>query len=585
MDLKKLNCTACGAPISVPDELDYINCAACGSFFSIERGEGYIGLKVAQKITKAIEDTGRGTQDVIREGTQVTRAELQRLQVTQEISMAEMKLGNLQAEIRGVQRAGTTPSAVSQMSSLRGLEYYSMEQIRSLRIRAAALGSQDPQTRLKNAEQEIEWLETEKTSLVNSNYSQVQKRELAAKLAQRSRALKQEAHDLRIYLIKRELPSFKINPLPLDTLEQTASFLKQANEDRQELDSSIHPWNAELKEVQNELANRYNTVHQAWANLENQRVDGLVRTRTPSSAAGDMASLQEQLAYVSNALDQLSRQPSNEVIQERISRLRIEKSQIEKALLKSQKEHEKALRRAQKEQQRALQHERQGSAAPKTSLLQVLIVFVGGVLSGLAVLWGSITSRARNTAEPLAAAGASISQFNPTAVHSMGEYKEPGPAQAGSTSKFEIVQAGIGSLLALGILIVFLAIAFVISETLFGDLPGTNYVDTGLSVLILAIGFTFGGFVQLRYVASSMLIRGLWGFRGLPIGRAGHGTQNLTAIRWFVGTWLLMGVFLMLLGVAMMLPSILSAGMLMLSLVLAPAVAIISALRTERKLY
>jgi len=32
MEVKKLNCEACGAPIAVPDDVDHINCASCGSY-------------------------------------------------------------------------------------------------------------------------------------------------------------------------------------------------------------------------------------------------------------------------------------------------------------------------------------------------------------------------------------------------------------------------------------------------------------------------------------------------------------------------------------------------------------------------
>jgi len=81
MEIKKLNCTACGAPISVPDDMDYINCAACGSFLAIQRGEGYVALKVAEKISRVIEDSGRGTQEVIRQGSQDTQVELRRMQL------------------------------------------------------------------------------------------------------------------------------------------------------------------------------------------------------------------------------------------------------------------------------------------------------------------------------------------------------------------------------------------------------------------------------------------------------------------------------------------------------------------------
>jgi hypothetical protein len=38
---------------------------------TVERGEGYVALKVAEKLTRAIESSGHETQAVIREGAQV----------------------------------------------------------------------------------------------------------------------------------------------------------------------------------------------------------------------------------------------------------------------------------------------------------------------------------------------------------------------------------------------------------------------------------------------------------------------------------------------------------------------------------
>ena len=104
MKIVKLNCSSCGAPISVPDDLDHINCSACGTFLMIDRGEGYLALRAIEKISTTIEDSSRKTQDAIRENTMVTRSELERMQTHQEMVAEQTKLANLQTEIRAVQR-------------------------------------------------------------------------------------------------------------------------------------------------------------------------------------------------------------------------------------------------------------------------------------------------------------------------------------------------------------------------------------------------------------------------------------------------------------------------------------------------
>src|SRR5450759_2084713 len=141
MKVTKLNCTACGAPISVADDLYFLNCAACGTFLAIERGDGYVALKLAERVARAIEDSGKGTQDVIRESTQVTRSELQRLQMAQELSAVQMQLSNIQAEIRAVQRLPTTMTTISQIQNLHISEYYAMDRNRLLSIQ---MSSPDP---------------------------------------------------------------------------------------------------------------------------------------------------------------------------------------------------------------------------------------------------------------------------------------------------------------------------------------------------------------------------------------------------------------------------------------------------------
>lgn len=43
--VRKVACAACGAPMSVPDDIDRLTCANCGSDLIIRRGEGFIASK------------------------------------------------------------------------------------------------------------------------------------------------------------------------------------------------------------------------------------------------------------------------------------------------------------------------------------------------------------------------------------------------------------------------------------------------------------------------------------------------------------------------------------------------------------
>ena len=93
MEIKKFNCASCGAPLTIPDDTDVIVCPACQSTLAIERSEGYVTLKVMEKLA-----------ETLKENAFVTQVELRRMQTSQMISMEEMKLNTLQTEIRAAKR-------------------------------------------------------------------------------------------------------------------------------------------------------------------------------------------------------------------------------------------------------------------------------------------------------------------------------------------------------------------------------------------------------------------------------------------------------------------------------------------------
>ena len=130
MKIIKLNCSACGAPISIPEDIDRLTCANCGTFLALERGEGYYALKAADQISEAIHETGRGTQDAIRQSTQETRNELQRMQFTQAYNAANSALNATMAEIRSLTRGEMTPAALQQLDALYFQEWSQWEDIR-----------------------------------------------------------------------------------------------------------------------------------------------------------------------------------------------------------------------------------------------------------------------------------------------------------------------------------------------------------------------------------------------------------------------------------------------------------------------
>ncbi len=132
MKLIKLNCAACGAPISIPDNLEQLTCSNCGTYLMVEHGEGYYALKAVEQISEAIQQSGKGTQDAIREGAQVTQIELKRLQLSQTLGGLTTVLNATQSEQRTLARSQMTPAAQHQLQELKVQEYTQREEIRRI---------------------------------------------------------------------------------------------------------------------------------------------------------------------------------------------------------------------------------------------------------------------------------------------------------------------------------------------------------------------------------------------------------------------------------------------------------------------
>ena len=133
MEVRTVACASCGAPLDIPSDIDSLTCTYCGAAQTVRRGEGYVALKMAEAVSRTIEETGAETQSAIREGTVATKAELKRLQLAQERSGLEMRLSSVQSEIRAVQRQGASREASIQLQELRARERTLIHRIKVLR--------------------------------------------------------------------------------------------------------------------------------------------------------------------------------------------------------------------------------------------------------------------------------------------------------------------------------------------------------------------------------------------------------------------------------------------------------------------
>ena len=237
MKITKLNCTACGAPISIPEDIDQIVCTACGTSLGIERGEGYVALKIADKLARAIESSGSQTQDAIRESTQVTRDELQKLQLVQELSAAQMQLNGIQSEIRALEHGAKNLKLAAQKLNLRKNEYQLMERIRTIKLQVTTPAPDDLAGTLALAEWELDWIASEMTALQESAVQR--KVQLLADLKNRSDALSASVKEMRIRQLKGRLPSFGMPDPPMDDLEQIIHLLAALDQDEKAIRNQL----------------------------------------------------------------------------------------------------------------------------------------------------------------------------------------------------------------------------------------------------------------------------------------------------------------------------------------------------------
>lgn len=140
MEIQKAACASCGAPISVPDDLDHLNCSYCGAGLDVRRGEGYIATRLAEDVKDAIEESGEQTQTEIR-----------RLGLQQQLATAQLRLSDVQTEIRALQREQRNRQVSQQLNELRRQELGLINQIESLH---RSLSGDDPLDAL-DADQEI----------------------------------------------------------------------------------------------------------------------------------------------------------------------------------------------------------------------------------------------------------------------------------------------------------------------------------------------------------------------------------------------------------------------------------------------
>ncbi len=111
MNLTEKRCPICSAPLTIPPDAGQARCPYCGTSFTVQRSGGGVALNLADQVT-----------DAVHQSASATRSELQRLQLTQELSTARLRLANVQREIRTLKRLPPSGVTKTQLAELQRQE-------------------------------------------------------------------------------------------------------------------------------------------------------------------------------------------------------------------------------------------------------------------------------------------------------------------------------------------------------------------------------------------------------------------------------------------------------------------------------
>ena len=220
-----LNCASCGAPVLIPDGAETFVCPSCQTTLMVDRGEGYVTLKVLEKLSDSLHEMGQATSSAIKENAYVTQVELKRMQLQHLVSLEEMKLNSLQAELRAAKRrapgnAGITPEMVDLVLQ----DNDSRMHIRGLKKEIAQLDAGWEES-LDYYRQDVKLLNQAVACLLPySPATEVSNRLTEVKSEQRR--AEAALNQVEIRLLKQDLESLKYPPFDQLSLDQMEELLE-----------------------------------------------------------------------------------------------------------------------------------------------------------------------------------------------------------------------------------------------------------------------------------------------------------------------------------------------------------------------
>lgn len=107
MKIEPLHCPSCLAILEASPGADRATCEYCGTISFIEYSDGRASVKSEQQwaeLKQIIQDTGATTAQNVLARSEDAKREIQQLRLSQELTSVELRMTNIQAEIRSLQR-------------------------------------------------------------------------------------------------------------------------------------------------------------------------------------------------------------------------------------------------------------------------------------------------------------------------------------------------------------------------------------------------------------------------------------------------------------------------------------------------
>jgi uncharacterized Zn finger protein (UPF0148 family) len=560
MEVIKSNCPSCGAPLYIEEDMTMVKCQACGSSLSIERSQGEVTLKFIEKIAAAIQQAGNATQDAIRETSYVTRTELQRLQANQTLSTLRLQLSNLQAEMRAVQRNSQTQATTKQLQSLHQSEYHLYEQMLALYKQISQPDPNDLQARIDSLKGEMTYIDAEVASLTASDHPN--RSGLLYSLKAQKTQVNSTILGLQIQALRKRFTSFgEADPTTADP-SVIAALLDKVNAD--ELAARQFRSTPEGNAVYNELASRQKKLASWLTQIDQKRIGELLQSTKYQGNPNDLNSLNTLLNLINQDLSLDFRQFEPGVVQS-----------FQRGLLARKDQTQKQIKKLEKRM----------NAGHEPGLF-------AGIAAAFAGLFGG------NSAKPTQAQVQAISMPHADLVAPTAT-TESAPAIPAPTSGINAMPVSMptrsGSFLTAGVgcgvwLAAFVIVSFIgafILSLLFGTTENKSASGGMMALLFLFLtaGFLLGSFLFIKIAIPRITIKG---FGPLPTivvnrGRFGQGIQKSGIVKVIFGLIVLVALALIFSAfwtLATDFSTSLGAVLLLLGVLVAPVMAILTAVRT-----